>query len=251
MEMVNLKNSLLKPVTEAIIEEVQRSLGCKTEVVSYATEALLRDDHPLARAAAVFAITGHPNSEQLASALELINLSIHRLHSNLDEDPKGGIGFGCAGNILLGDYLSSAAFQLLVRCDSLEVMHLVSEASERACEAELELQENLSTLTMEALPKTLAMRAKALGQVAGSAAATMEKYTEHDRKDCANFGALYCAAQACVPWFGGHLAIAESFTESFDATLAEAKEVALALYKSTGNIMPFILATALHFELRS
>jgi hypothetical protein len=250
MKMANLKNALLKPVTDAVVEEVQRSLRCNTEVIRYATQVLLRDDHPLARAATVFAITGHPNAEQLSSAIELINLSIHRLHANLNEGSIGAIGFGCAGNILLGDYLSSAAFQLLVSCDSLEVMHLVSEAAERACEAEFQLQDSLTTvLAMAASPKTLAMRTQALGRVAGSAAAILEKYTEYDHEQCAHFGGFYCAAQAYVPWFGDPKVPTSSFLASFEATVVEAKDAAQRLYNSTGNIMPFILATALHFEI--
>lgn len=78
----------------------------------------------------------------LAAAIELIHISL-ALHDDVTETDGGGADgsgaamFGNAGNILLGDLLYTGAFRLIVELDDMEVMRVLSDATNIIAEGEV------------------------------------------------------------------------------------------------------------------
>lgn len=88
---------------------------------------------------------GHADGRRhaLAAAIELIHISL-ALHDEVTEASGGaadgqreGAMFGNAGNILLGDLLYTGAFRLIVDLDDMEVMRVLSDATNIIAEGEV------------------------------------------------------------------------------------------------------------------
>ena len=79
----------------------------------------------------------------LAAAVELIHISL-ALHDGVTEASGGGADahsegalFGNAGNILLGDLLYTGAFRMIVDLDDMEIMRVLSDATNVIAEGEV------------------------------------------------------------------------------------------------------------------
>lgn len=172
--------------------------------VSLALDALLAGQDCPAHAATAAAIApGHPGAPMLGAALELMNISLHRLHEGLDRPSRESFCLSVAGDILVGDFLSSTAFRLLVQVDSFPIIRMVSEAIQKACENEiLTLGEagrghvgELASVPM------IVRRTSTLGAAAGETAAQLAGHGQSIGRLAGQFGhsvamAAYWIAQA-------------------------------------------------------
>jgi octaprenyl-diphosphate synthase len=233
--------------TEALIAEVYMSLGPKAFFAKSVVSQLLAEE-TIERGAVVMSIATAPAATILGAALELMYLSVHRLHQGLDNVGRADRGLGVAGDVLIGDYLSTAAFQLLVRCENMQVMRVVSEAVQRACEAELVVEvEAKADLKLTENPATYFRRAAPLGEAAGLASAALADINPVAHALAGKFGRDYCAAQALakrsVALYGTQEG--ECFLLATSCVLEQAKESAIEFEALTGNAKPLALCTAL------
>jgi octaprenyl-diphosphate synthase len=233
--------------TEALIAEVYASLGPEAFFAKSVVSQLLAEE-TIGRGAVVMSISTAPAATRLGAALELMYVSVHKLHLSLDNAERADRGLGVAGDVLIGDYLSSAAFQLLVRCQNLQVMKVVSEAVQRACEAELVIEvESRADRNLTENPATYVRRAAPLGEAAGLASAALGDINPSAHVLAGKFGRDYCAAQAlakrAVELSG--TGEAQYFMLATNCILDQAKESAIGFSALTGNPRPLALCTAL------
>ncbi len=90
---------------------------------------------------------GGERPHALAAAVELIHISL-ALHDDVTEASGGAADgaheaalFGNAGNILLGDLLYTSAFRMIVDLDDMEVMRVLSDATNVIAEGEVAYRE--------------------------------------------------------------------------------------------------------------
>ncbi|HND57871.1 MAG TPA: polyprenyl synthetase family protein [Thauera aminoaromatica] len=93
---------------------------------------------------------GGERPHALAAAVELIHISL-ALHDDVTEASGGaadgereGALFGNAGNILLGDLLYTSAFRMIVDLGDMEVMRVLSDATNVIAEGEVAYRELLA-----------------------------------------------------------------------------------------------------------
>jgi hypothetical protein len=214
--------------------------------VSLALAALLAGQDRPAHAATVTAIApGHPSGPMLGAALELMNLSLHKLHEGLDRSPREDFCLNKGGDILAGDYLSSVAFRLLVQVDSLPIMGMVSEAIQRACENEIRLLGEAKDEEggYAALAPLIVRRTSALGGAAGATAALLAGHDECIRDAARRFGhsvaiAAYWVRQLRIGTCPELIALCRIFVRQ---SLADAERAAQEFVRSTGNALPLMV----------
>jgi octaprenyl-diphosphate synthase len=138
------------------------------------------------------ALSGEANSEtaiSLAATVELIHTATLLHDDVVDESelrrgrPTANAEFGNAASVLVGDFLYSRAFQVMVATQNLRVLHIVSEATNRIAEGEvmqlmalgnLDLTEAQYMDVIEAKTAKLFEAAGALGAIAAGADAAHE-----------------------------------------------------------------------------
>lgn len=214
--------------------------------IRLALAALLAGQDRPAHAATVAAIApGHPAAPMLGAALELMNISLHKLHEGLDRPAREDFCLNKGGDILAGDYLSSVAFRLLVEVDSLPIMGMVSEAIQKACENEIRL---LGEAMSEqggyaALAPMIVQRTSALGGAAGATAALLAGHDECTRDAASRFGhsvaiAAHWARQLRIDTCPEQIALCRIFIRG---PLADAEHAAQGIAHSTGNQLPLMV----------
>jgi octaprenyl-diphosphate synthase len=221
--------------------------------VRLALAALLAGQDRPAHAATVAAIApGRPAAPMLGAALELMNISLHRLHEGLDRPSREDFCLSMGGDILAGDYLSSVAFRLLVQVDSLPIMGMVSEAIQKACENEIRL---LGEATGEqgeqgeyaALAPMIVRRTSTLGGAAGATAALLAGHDECTRDAARRFGHLVAVATHWVKQLRTDtcpekIALCRIFVKE---SLAGAEHAAQAYIHCSGNELPLVVCERL------
>jgi octaprenyl-diphosphate synthase len=125
----------------------------------------------------------------LAATIELIHTATLLHDDVVDESdlrrgrPTANAEFGNAASVLVGDFLYSRAFQVMVATQNLRVLHIVSEATNRIAEGEvmqlmalgnLDLSEADYMAVIEAKTAKLFEAAGALGAIAAGADAKHE-----------------------------------------------------------------------------
>ena len=113
------------------------------QVVDFILHASERVRPALVLAAARALGDGGERAYALAAAVELIHISL-ALHDDVTEASGGGADaysagamFGNAGNILLGDLLYTGAFRMIVDLQDMEVMRVLSNATNAIAEGEV------------------------------------------------------------------------------------------------------------------
>ncbi len=135
----------------------------------------------------------------LASALELIHTATLLHDDVIDESPTrrglpaAHVTWGNKASILIGDYFFSKAFSCMVQANSLEVMHILSKASQRISRGELlELKElNSLPLSLETYLEIIAEKTAALFQAACEIGALLGNASEKEKKQFSLYGSLF------------------------------------------------------------
>ena len=126
---------------------IRRQFDSEVVLIRQVVEFILHGDERV-RPALVLAAAralGHTGDRHyaLAAAVELIHISL-ALHDGVTEASGGGADahsegalFGNAGNILLGDLLYTGAFRMIVDLNDMDVMRVLSDATNVIAEGEV------------------------------------------------------------------------------------------------------------------
>lgn len=145
----------MKTVNAHILENMQSDVALIPQLASYLIAAGGKRIRPLLTLAATSLSGGDmERATRLAAAVEFIHTAT-LLHDDVvdDSDKRRGQDsakavFGNEASVLVGDFLFSRAFQLMVKDGSLDVLRILSNASAVIAEGEvqqLSLQSNLET----------------------------------------------------------------------------------------------------------
>ena len=232
-------------VGAAIGSAIRASLTSRAMPVNLAL-AMVTDGLVPVHAAVALALATGPQAVDLAAALELMYLSVHRLHRQLDHPQRDGLGIGTAADVLVGDYLSTGAFRLLVRCGDMGVMRVIAQAVQRACEAELLACRPAALDDPADHLAAVADCAAPLGQAAGMAGALLAQGDPGILQLAGRFGRHACTAHALA----SHAASAiggchGKLAAAAESELKSMRAAANALERQAGNPGPRRLCTEL------
>lgn len=157
---------------------VAGALTCEAAPVQLALRLLLSGRQMPIRALVTCAFHSGQPGINAGTALDLIYLSLQQLHAHVDATSGASALLGNAATVLAGDYLTTGAFRLLVRCADLQVLALVSDAVNRAAELEA-ANLNHARFTGDDPARWLGTRqrlAAPLGEAAGATGSALADY---------------------------------------------------------------------------
>jgi Geranylgeranyl pyrophosphate synthase len=179
---------------------VAGALSCEAAPVQLALRLLLSNQQMPIRAFVTSSLHSGQTGIDAGTALDLIHLSLQRLHAGVDA--PGGVSalLGDAAAVLAGDYLTTGAFRLLVRCANPHVLAVVSDAVTRAAELEAA---NLSRAQDTSGDPVLWLRtrqrlAAPLGEAAGTVGAILAGYPDPLADVARRYGASLVASQVLM-----------------------------------------------------
>lgn len=115
---------------------VQDSLTCQADTVQLALEMHFAQRLGALRGLLACCLTESEAAQSVGVALDLIHVSLQRLHLRLEDGDGIPALLGTGACVLAGDYLTSAAFKVLIRCNDLAVLDQVARTITRTCEAD-------------------------------------------------------------------------------------------------------------------
>lgn len=143
-----------------------------------------------------------------------------------------------ASDVLVGDYLCTGAFRLLVQCSDIRVMGVISDAVQRPCEAELRV---VPMFEAEHRPpeghSEILQRVAPLAEAAGLSGAILAGHSHEIGMLAARFGRNVASAHA--------LALNASMAAAALAAFERARLDANELHTLTGNPQPLQRCVAL------
>lgn len=157
---------------------VEDALTCNAAPVRLALRLLLSEQQIPIRALVTCSFHSGQQGINAGTALDLIYIGLQQLHSHVDTMTGAPELLGNAAAVLAGDYLTTGAFRLLVRCADHQVLALVSDAVSRT--TELEAANLNHSQTVEDDPaewlQSCQRLASPLGGAAGAAGAALAGY---------------------------------------------------------------------------
>lgn len=225
---------------------VASTLTCEAVPVRGALRLLLSGQHTPIRALVTCSLHAGQPGIDAGTALDLIHISLQQLHAHVDATSGTSALLGTAATVLAGDYLTSGAFRLLVRCADLQVLALVSEAVNRASELEA-AQLGLDPDARDDPSRLLQSRqqlAAPLGEAAGATGATLAGYAEPLAGMARRYGE-YLVSSHVLQQEADAMPPSKARTALQDAALdlcRQATREARAITAATGNGRPLELA---------
>lgn len=145
----------MKSVSALIIQHMQSDVAMIPQLASYLIAAGGKRVRPLLTLASTALFDGNMRrAHGLAAAVEFIHTAT-LLHDDVVDDsdqrrgkPAANVVFGNEASVLVGDFLFSRAFQLMVADGNLEILRILSGASATIAEGEvlqLSTQNNIAT----------------------------------------------------------------------------------------------------------
>ena len=192
------KPMFTETVMTGVRAAVAGTLTCEAAPVQLAVRLLLSDQQIPIRALVTCSIHSGQQGINAGTALDLIYISLQQLHAHVDAVRGSSALLGNAATVLAGDYLTTGAFRLLVRCDDLQVLALVADAVNRAAELEAT---NLKHVQITGDDPAQWLRARQrlavpLGEAAGATGATLAGYSDSLAKVARRYGETLVAS--CV-----------------------------------------------------
>jgi hypothetical protein len=219
---------------------------CEALPVRNALFLLLSGQHIPIRALVTCSLHAGQPGINAGTALDLIHIGLQQLHARVDATSGAAALLGNAATVLAGDYLTTGAFRLLVRCADLQVLTLVSEAVNRASELEA-TQLGLDQGTRHDPSRLLQARqrlAAPLGEAAGATGATLAGYPEPLAGTARRYGE-YLFSSHVLQQEADAMAPSEACAALQGAALdlcRQARREARAIAAATGNGRPLELA---------
>jgi len=242
---------------ETVIASVQAAvastLTCEALPVRHALRLLLSDQHTPIRALVTCSLHAGQPGIDAGTALDLIHIGLQQLHAHVDATSGASALLGNAAAVLAGDYLTTGAFRLLVRCADLRVLALVSDAVNRASELEA-TQLGLDPDARDDPSRLLQTRqqlAAPLGEAAGATGATLAGYSEPLAGAARRYGE-YLVSSHVLQQEADAMPPSKARTALQDAALdlcRQATREARAIAAATGNGRPPELAERIAAKL--
>lgn len=225
---------------------VESTLTCQAAPVQLALHLLLSGQQMPIRALVTCSLHSGQAGIDAGTALDLIYISMQQLHAQVDATSGASALLGNAATVLAGDYLSTGAFRLLVRCADRQVLALASAAVNRVAELEAA---NLSRAQgagddPEPWLRTRQRLAAPLGEAAGAAGAILAGYPGPLVDVARRYGETLVASQV-LHQEAGAMERLEARTAMRGAALdlcRQARREAQTLVTATGNGHPLELA---------
>lgn len=235
--------------TEAVIAGVRdamaSTLTCEAAPVQLPLRLLLSGQQMPIRALVTCSFHSGQAGIDAGAALDLIHLSLQRLHAGIDKPGSTSALLGNAAAVLAGDYLTTGAFRLLVRCANLRVLDMVSGAVTRAAEFEA-ANLNRAPGTGDDQTRRMQIRQKLaapLGEAAGATGAALACYPDPLADMARRYGEILVAShvlfqEADAMENSEALALQNAARDLCNQAVQEAQAIAMA----TGNRRPLELA---------
>ncbi len=141
---------------------------------------------------------GYKNSQKynLAAVVEFIHTATLLHDDVVDEStlrrgrPTANESFGNAASVLVGDFLYSRAFQMMVEAQSMRIMQILAEATNVIAEGEVLQLVNMhdASLTQEAYVRVIRSKTAKLFEASARLAAVLAGSDEAIEEACATFG---------------------------------------------------------------
>ena len=236
--------------TETVVVGVRAavagSLTCEAAPVQLALRLLLSDQQMPIRALVTCSLHPEQAGIDAGTALDLIHLSLQQLHARMNAESGTSALLGNAAAVLAGDYLTTGAFRLLVRCADLHVLALVSRAVTQAAELETA---NLSPEPGSSDNLALWVRVRQrlalpLGEAAGAAGATLAGYPNPLAATARRYGETLVASHVLLQEADAMASFETRITLQYAALdlCRQATQEAQAIATATGNGRPLELA---------
>lgn len=225
---------------------VASTLTCEALPVRGALRLLLSDQNTPIRALVTCSLYPAQPGIDAGTALDLIHIGLQQLHAHVDATSGASALLGNAAAVLAGDYLTTGAFRLLVRCADMRVLALVSDAVNLASELEA-TQLGRDRGTPYDPSRCLQSRqrlAAPLGEAAGATGATLAGYPEPLAGAARRYGE-YLVSSHVLQQEADAMPPSNARTALQDAALdlcRQAKQEARAIAAATGNGRPLELA---------
>lgn len=233
-------------VIASVHAAVASTLTCEALPVRHALLLLLSGKNMPIRALVTCSLhSGQPGIDA-GTALDLIHISLQQLHARVDATTGASALLGNAATVLAGDYLTTGAFRLLVRCADMQILALVSDAVNRASELEATHlgRDRGMPFDPSRLLQTRQRLAAPLGEAAGATGATLVGYPEPLAGAARRYG-QYLVSSHVLQQEADAMDISEARTALQDAALdlcRQATQEARAIAAATGNGRPLKLA---------
>lgn len=114
--------------------QVQDTLTCRAETVQLALEMHFAQRLGALRGLLACCLGESQPALDVGVALDLVHVSLQRLHVRLEDGTGVPAMMGTGACVLAGDYLTSAAFKVLIRCRDLPVLDRVARTITHTCE---------------------------------------------------------------------------------------------------------------------
>ncbi len=138
----------------------------------------------------------HPQRHQLAAVIEFIHTATLLHDDVVDEStlrrgqPTANEAFGNAASVLVGDFLYSRAFQMMVECNSMRVMQILAEATNVIAEGEVMQLVNMQNASLDEVAYLRVIRSKTakLFEASARLAAILAQAPQAVEAACATYG---------------------------------------------------------------
>ena len=225
---------------------VASTLTCEALPVRHALRLLLSGKNTPIRALVTCSLYPAQPGIDAGTALDLIHIGLQQLHARVDATTGASALLGTGATVLAGDYLTTGAFRLLVRCADLQVLALVSDAVNRASELEAtHLGRDRGTpYDPSRCLQTRQRLAAPLGEAAGATGATLAGYPDPLAGAARRYGE-YLVSSHVLHQEADAMDISEARTALQGAALdlcLQATQEARAITTAAGNGRPLELA---------
>jgi octaprenyl-diphosphate synthase len=138
----------------------------------------------------------HPQRHQLAAVVEFIHTATLLHDDVVDEStlrrgkPTANAAFGNASSVLVGDFLYSRAFQMMVECGSMRVMEILAHTTNVIAEGEVMQLMNMHNASLDESSYLNVIRSKTakLFEACARLAAVLSGSDAQTEQACANYG---------------------------------------------------------------
>jgi octaprenyl-diphosphate synthase len=227
-------------------ETVSAALTCEADSVQTCLEMLFAQRMGSLRAMLAASLCDKDSALDVGIALDLIHVALQRLHLRLEDENGIPALLGKGASVLGGDYLTSGAFMIMIRCRDMEVLAMVAQVITRTCEVD--------TGALQAHPRRSVARQRAaldlaLAGVAAQASAKLGGHDEATQALARRLGQRLMAAHALDSLLE-HEPEAMGPTNRLTRALQGALRTARALEAATGSVRPLALMAFVEAALR-
>jgi octaprenyl-diphosphate synthase len=140
--------------------------------------------------------SSHPHRHQLAAVVEFIHTAT-LLHDDVVDDSTlrrgratANVSFGNPASVLVGDFLYSRAFQMMVECGEMRVMEILADATNVIAEGEVLQLMNMhdASLSEEGYLRVIRSKTAKLFEASARLPAVIDKHSPEIEAACASYG---------------------------------------------------------------